>query len=260
MAQASAAGSASYPLRLWRLLRLGVHIAEAAATIFLLFPRLGSAARDRLTLCWTRRFLALLNVRLSVQGDWPSGARGALLVLNHVSWLDVFLLLSQRPVRFIAKAEVRAWPLFGWLAKRQNTLFIERSRRRDTARINQELSAALVGGDWVALFAEGTTTDGASLRHFHSSLLEPAAGGDAVLLPLALRYLNLDGSPDTRPAYCGDMTLGQSLRRILACRRIDAELIICQPLAPGEANRRLLAQQAHAAIAAALQSAKPPSL
>lgn len=253
----TAASLASYPLRLWRLLRLGVHIAEAAATIFLLFPWLSQAARDRLTLRWTRRFLAMLNIRLSFQGGWPSTGSGVLLVLNHVSWLDVFLLLSQHPVRFIAKAEVRAWPVFGWLARRQKTLFIERSRRRDTARINQELSAALAGGGWVALFPEGTTTDGASLRHFHSSLLEPAAGGHAVLLPLALRYLNPDGSPDTRPAYCGDMTLGQSLRRILACRRIDAELIICKPLANREANRRLLAQQAQAVIAAALRSGKP---
>jgi 1-acyl-sn-glycerol-3-phosphate acyltransferase len=111
-----------------------------------------------------------------------------MIVANHVSWIDIFLISSVRPTRFVAKSEIRGWPLAGWIAERAGTLFIRRDQMRDMARIDARVREVLAEGDCVGLFPEGITTEGDELRKFHSSLFEPAVANGAHVHPAAIRY------------------------------------------------------------------------
>ncbi len=246
----------SLAVRAWRLLRLGLHIARGVLTAFLVLPWGSPGLRMTLTREWSRSLLALLEVRLEVRGkplDWTS--RNTLVVANHVSWLDIYLLNAARPLRFVSKAEVRGWPVVGWLAVFTGTLFLERGKRRDTARVNDAVTRALADGDCVAFFPEGTTTDGTHIKPFLSSLLQAAVNAQSTLQPVALSYLRPDGGIDTTAAYYGDMSMLDSLRNILAQRHIRAELRLLDPIACTGKQRRELAQQAENAISSSLNLA-----
>ncbi|MCS6786986.1 MAG: 1-acyl-sn-glycerol-3-phosphate acyltransferase [Thiobacillaceae bacterium] len=239
--------------RLGRLTRLGLHILAGALTILLLFPLLTSAERERRVVAWARGLLAIVRVRVRVRGRPPAvRGEGALIVANHVSWLDIHVLHSLLPTRFVSKAEVRDWPLIGWMAARAGTLYLERAKKSDARRVNAEMARLLQAGECLALFPEGTTTDGTRLLPFYSSLFEPAVQAGARVWPAAIRYLTPDGGINRAAAYHDDVSLWQSLRRILAQDAILAEVSFLPPIAAAGLNRRQLAALAHQAIHAAL--------
>ncbi|MFA5241884.1 MAG: lysophospholipid acyltransferase family protein [Sulfuricella sp.] len=245
-------------VRAWRVARLGLHVLRGVLTAAIVLP--WSTPRLRLALAreWSSSLLGLLGIRLAIHGTPPNEAsRKVMLIANHVSWLDIYLINAVRPVRFVSKAEVRNWPVLGWFAAKTGTLFLERGKRRDTARINHAITMALSQGDCVSFFPEGTTTDGTHLRPFLASLLQPAIDAGAELRPVALRYLNSDGSINSRAAYCGDMSMMDSMRNILAQREIRAELRFLEPIACAHKTRKELARQAEAAISSALSLASP---
>jgi 1-acyl-sn-glycerol-3-phosphate acyltransferase len=208
---------------------------------------------------WSRQLLALLSVELHVEGEVPDGAAGVMLVGNHMSWLDIFAINAVRPARFVSKAEVRQWPLIGWLSVSAGTLFIERARRRDTARINDSVTAALRGGDMVAVFPEGTATDGTAVHKFHSSLLEPAITAEAAVHPVAIRYTRADGTLCTEAGYDGDKTLWDSFTSMIGQPVIHAHLDFLPPLPAGFSTRREIAQAARDAIERRLFPSVPRS-
>lgn len=250
------AAETSRLVRAGRLLRLGLHLTRGALTAAVVLPWAGPGLRLALTQEWSRGLLALFGVRLTVQGHPPdSASRNTLVVSNHVSWLDIYLLNAVRPVRFISKAEVRHWPVVGWLASVTGTLFLERGRRRDTARVNDAVTEALKNGDCVAFFPEGTTTDGSHLRPFLSSLLQAAVNSESALQPVALRYLLPEGGHDEAIAYYGEMSMLDSLRKILARSEIRAEVNFLAPIPCAGKQRRELASQAEQAISSALNLA-----
>jgi 1-acyl-sn-glycerol-3-phosphate acyltransferase len=137
-----------------------------------------------------------------------------MLAANHISWLDVYALIAVCPARFVAKAEIRSWPLLGWLSRNAGTLFIERTKRSDTARINEHIGNALTTGDRVAIFPEGTTSDGTILRHFHASLLQPAMTVAATLYPVAISYTDTAGKTSKNAPYAG-ISMLKSVLQIL---------------------------------------------
>lgn len=239
-----------------RFLRVVLHLAWGTLLAAVVFPFATQARREAIIERWSRKLLACLNVRLTVMGA-PAARSGVVFVANHISWLDVWLLHSQRACRFVAKAEVAHWPLIGWLAKKAGTLFIRREQRHHTAAINREITVALAQGACIALFPESTTSDGRQLRRFHPSLLQPAADLGAPVIPVALRYVDDAGRPDTTPAYIDQMTLMESLRRVLAAREIRAELRFLPAIATRGRSRREIARAAQAAIAAALSLPDP---
>ena len=109
--------------------------------------------RSRIIRSWAAKLLVVLNIETRVQGNVPTLAtRGVMFVSNHVSWMDVWLLLSVRPLRFISKADVRGWPVVGYLAQAGGTLFIQREKRHHTAAIVGQAEAVLTQGDCLALF------------------------------------------------------------------------------------------------------------
>lgn len=233
-----------------RIAALAVHIGLGLALAALVFPLLGMPRRDRVIGWWAQRLLRVLGVRLHAPVP-PALADGALLVCNHVSWLDIYLILATRRVHFVSKSEVRGWPVVGWLAQQTGTLFLERGRRADTARINAAMHELMTEGRWVAVFPEGTTSDGRGLKRFLPSLLQPAVELGCPILPAALRYRTLDGRYSTTPAYVDDISLWDSMLRIVSEPGLVAELHFAPPLTPA-GHRRELAAMAERAVAGLL--------
>jgi len=219
----------------------------------LFFPFYGKSRRNRAVGRWSARLLTILNVLPSLRGSPPVVAdRAAVLVANHVSWLDIQLIHSVWQVRFVAKSEVRRWPLIGWLSAHTGTLFIERGKGRHAARINQSIHAAFAQGDAIGVFPEGSTTDGRELIRFHASLLQPAVDERAMVYPVALRYRDDAGRTNVNASYVGDTTLTESIRMIFAEKAIHAELIFLPAIDATGKTRRELAAQTQTAISAAL--------
>ena len=244
---------APVPVRIYRAISLLLHLFAGMFEVAALFPFYGAFRRSRAVGRWSARLLAILNVKPSIRGTPPATTnRAAVLVSNHVSWLDIQLIHSVWQVRFIAKSEVRRWPLIGWLSARAGTLFIERGKNRHAARINQSIHAAFQQGDAIGVFPEGSTTDGTELTRFHASLLQPAVDEGAMVYPVALRYLDEAGNINVNASYVGDTTLAESLRMIFGQRTIHAELIFLPPIDAMGKTRRELAAQTQSAIAAAL--------
>ena len=238
-----------------RISLLMLHLAWGVMVAGLAFPLFKPAHRDRFIMAWSRHLLRVLGVRVQLTPA-PSLPGGALLVCNHVSWLDIYLIYAAQRVHFVSKAEVRTWPVAGWLAHKTGTLFIERGRRADTARINTEMHDLMQDGAWVAVFPEGTTSDGRALRRFMPSLLQPAVQLNCPVVPAALRYRTLDGEYSAVPAYIDDISMWQSLKQIVSEPGFIAELHFGEPILPN-GHRRELAAQAEAATAGLLGLVRP---
>ena len=201
---------------------------------------------------WAQQFLRILHVDLCVRGAAPSNDQsGGLLVANHTSWLDILVILATLPVRFVAKDEIRDWPLVGGLCKRAGTLFIQREKRSDALRVNRQIVDLVQSGKFAAVFPEGMTGDGSVLHHFHASLLQPVISTQTCLYPVAIRYSLAEDGVSHHTAYV-NVSIFQSLLKILRQPRTRAELIFCEPIAYHNLNRRELARLAEHAIASAL--------
>ncbi|MDT8364658.1 MAG: lysophospholipid acyltransferase family protein [Nitrosomonas sp.] len=202
---------------------------------------------------WARQFLGILRVDLHVRGVVPLDDRlGGLLVANHTSWLDILVMLAVLPIRFVAKEEIRGWPLLGGLCERAGALFIQREKRSDALRVNRNIIDLLRSGMFVTVFPEGMTGDGTVLHHFHTSLLQPVISTEAYLYPVAIRYLLMDGAVSRHTVYM-DISIFQSLLQILRQPQTRAELIFCEPIVCHNLNRRELARLAEQSIARVLE-------
>jgi 1-acyl-sn-glycerol-3-phosphate acyltransferase len=243
---------------LWRIARLAFHLGRGLFTAAVIFPFQTAERRNRTIQRWSVNLLGLLRVHLHVHGA-PDGRRPLMLVANHVSWLDIFAINSVIPVRFVAKAEVRAWPMIGWLSERAGTLFIERARPRDAVRINAEVAVALRSGAVFAVFPEGTTTDGSTVLKFHSSLLEPALKAGAAILPVALCYEREDGSLCREAAYDGARSAWDALVGIVSESSVIVHVCLLPHILPCNRDRRTLALEARRAISLTLFPEAPRS-
>ena len=225
----------------------------ALAILRLVFPRASADRRRALVGWWAAKLLRIVGLTVRIEGAPPlADETGAMIAANHVSWLDIFALQSVRPTRFVAKSEVRDWPIAGWIAERAGTLFIRRGLRRDVGRINEIVRRALQGGDCVGIFPEGTTTEGDELAKFHSSLFEPAVANRARVHPCAIRYEHADGSLCRAVAYVGEISFMQSLGLAIRQRGVVARLSFGEPLEAAGLPRRELAADCRASVASLL--------
>lgn len=181
-----------------------------------------------------------------------------LILSNHASWLDILIIGAVTQTVFVAKKEVAGWPVFGWLAKLQRTVFIDRERRHRTGAATQEIAERLLGGDAVVLFAEGTSSDGNRILPFRSALVgavHHAIGQSTdhqtvTVQPLSLAYVQTSGLPigralRDRVAWYGDADLIPHLIGVLASGAVDVTVSWGQPVAYGmDANRKIIAQRA----------------
>ncbi len=214
-------------------------------------PFTSSARQLALRQRWSARLLKILGIRL--HADAPFIGPGSLIVANHVSWLDIFVINAAFPTTFVSKAEVREWPLAGWLAARHETVFLRRGSRGHARIVNGEIAALLAAGRHVTVFPEGTTTDGSHVLGFHGALLQAAIEASAPLQPIAITYRLPDGQYTRAPAYDGDLSLLDSLRAIVAEPQIIARLRVGEPLSVIDLpDRKTLAHLARERIVAGI--------
>lgn len=256
MSDVQASAPAGRLRQIARSVRLVLHIISGLIQSAV-YPHVSQSAQRRMSQNWSARLLSILHVKLHCSGSPPTAEmQRVMLAANHVSWLDVYSINAICPARFVAKSEIRGWPFFGWLSHNVGTLFIERTKRSDTARINEHIAQALTIGDRVAVFPEGGTGDGTALHHFHASLLQAAVTVEAMLYPVAIRYTDAAGEISRVAPYVG-ISLLESLRRVLRERRIDVELIFGAPIDSAGKNRRELARSVEHAIASVLSLPLP---
>jgi 1-acyl-sn-glycerol-3-phosphate acyltransferase len=202
---------------------------------------------------WSARMLALLGIALRVNGTPRPGP--VLFVSNHVSWLDILAINAVHPARFVAKADVRHWPLLGWMVTCGGTLFIERERKRDALRVVHQVAEALRAGHTVAVFPEGTTSYGDVLLPFHANLLQAAIATETPVQPVALRFSDAGSAVSRAATYVGETTLTQSLWAVVMAQGMIVSVQMLPPEGTRHLDRRALAQRLQQQIAAALPGA-----
>lgn len=233
---------------LWKVLRGLWHLVRGMWTIAVHFPRLGPEQRAMRVQAWALQLLALWGIHLRVTGQ-PVLAGPALIVSNHISWLDILVIHAARYCRFVSKSDIRSWPLIGMLATGAGTLYIERSRRRDAMRMVHDMTAALQAGDVLAVFPEGTTSDGLSLLPFHANLIQSAIAAQAPVQPMSIQFRDTrSGAQTLAPCYIGDDTLVGSVWRTLTAPPITAVVHFGAPQTADGRDRRQWAAELREAV------------
>ena len=249
----------------WTLARVVLHILFALVIVGLLFPFASITRRRAFVRWWSGRVLTICRVRLHVieppvdrsghdviAAALRPGGIGAMLVMNHISWLDIFVVQSLRTARFIAKDEIAHWPLLGFLTDRTGAVFIERGKRRALREANRRVAELLVEGELVCMFPEGAVSDGTGLLPFHGNLIQPAIDAGTPVVVGGLRYRERDGRRTTATDYVGDVTLFQSIVRIARHEPLVVELHLVGVLEVATTTRHEVARSARAMIGQAL--------
>jgi 1-acyl-sn-glycerol-3-phosphate acyltransferase len=232
----------------WRLGRAVLHALAGLGIILFVFPRRSELQRNAHVQAWALKMLALLGIKLELHGR-PPATGPVLLVANHISWLDILVMHAARHCRFVAKAEVRHWPLIGRLATGGGTLYIERESRRDAMRVVHHMAESLKRGEIVAVFPEGTTSDGIALLPFHANLIQAAISADVPAQPVALSFIETaTRKTSLAPCYIGDESLARSFWRTLRGPQITAVVRYGRPQKADGKSRREWAAELRSAV------------
>ena len=235
-----------------RLIGLLAHVLGAfiAAGVF---PVMSLSAQQRFLQWWSCGLLKCLKVHHQHCGvPVPAGDVAALLVANHVSWLDIFAINVVTPACFVAKSEVRSWPVVGWLVRRSGALFIRRAVRSDTVRVNTLVGAKLQQGRAVALFPQGTSTRSGQPVQFHAPMLQSAIATGARVQPIALYYHDQNGCSHESAAYVDDMSFVQSLWKIACTPDLQVTVSYLPSVDTAGLDRRAVAAVAQQVVNEAL--------
>jgi 1-acyl-sn-glycerol-3-phosphate acyltransferase len=199
---------------------------------------------------WARGVLRVLGVKATVIGVPP---QDALIVSNHVSYLDIPLIASQVDAVFVAKAEILEWPLVGTVCRGIDTIFIRRESKRDVVTVGEEMEARLASGLGVVFFPEGTSSDGTGVLPFKPSLLEVASRDLVPVHYATVRYSVSDGDPPATEsvAWVGETPFLGHVRGLLQLSEIRAEVTFgAEPIV--DRDRKALAMRLHEHVAAAI--------
>ncbi len=216
-------------------------------TLILVSPFVGQRARLEIKRRWSGVLLTLCGVEVSHSG-LPISQGPALWVINHVSWLDIFAINHVRAAVFIAKSEIRRWPLLGWLVAGADTIFIERASRHAVQKVGRAMQDTFERGQVVGLFPEGTTSQGYDLLPFYANLFEPARRAGVPIQPVALLFFH-HGVRSDFAAFVGEENLMQNLWRVLGGKGVRIEVEFLPPVWTPETTpaptRAELGRQAH---------------
>jgi len=217
------------------------------------FPRLTSAEKTQKVKAWAHDLFELVAIKVEISGTPPLQG-SVLLVANHISWLDIVLLLSASHCRFVAKSEIARWPVLGLLTRAAGTLFIARDSPRDALRVVHHMAEELRAGAALAVFPEGTTSNGLQLLPFHANLFQAAVSAHVAVQPVALRFVDAtSGAPSLAPCYIDDDSLLDSVWRTLTAPPLRAQLHFCPPQRAEGRDRRAWAADVRSAIEATLR-------
>ena len=256
----AAAPSGGWLRLAWRAPALGLWVLGGLAWVLLIHHRLPASSQRWVVRAFARGVLLWCGVRLEPEIRGPAQPRAlvphpALVVANHVSWIDIYVAHALEPMTFIAKADIARWPVLGRLATAARTVYIERGNRQAIRGVIEAVEARFDAGERVMFFPEGTTSDGLSLLPFHSNLFVVVANRPGLpVVPLTLQYWQA-GRPSSRAAYVGEMTLVGSMVQIMRSRGLVARPIVHPPI-PGaqQMDRRALAAHAQEVIGQSMAS------
>lgn len=207
-----------------RLIRLVAHVLSGLWLVAWRFPRQSTTQKSEQIQAWAQSLLKLIAIEVEVSGVLPQQGP-MLLVANHISWLDIVLMLATSHCRFVAKSEIARWPLLGRLTRAAGTLFIARDSPRDALRVVHHMAQELQAGGLLAVFPEGTTSNGLQLLPFHANLLQAALSAHAPVQPVALRFVDThSGKPSLAPCYIDDDSLLDSVWRTLRAPGLRASV------------------------------------
>jgi 1-acyl-sn-glycerol-3-phosphate acyltransferase len=227
-----------------RGLALALWLAGGVVTVALCYPVISRRVKLALKQRWSQGLLAILGIALEVRS---APAPGTLIVANHLSWIDIYVINAVRPSAFVAKREVRQWPVIGWLCARTDTLFIRRQSAKDAQAVNRALRFRLAAGASVALFPEGTSTEGDRVLRFSAALFQSAIDAQVPVQPAAIAYRQ-HGVRSTAPCYAGETTMWESIRETLSAESLRVSIDWLPPIDPAGMDRRALADATEAAI------------
>ncbi len=219
-----------------KLLRGLWHVLVGWVTIYFRFPQLSQQQRDARVQVWAMQLLRIWGIDLEVRGQ-PVVSGPALLVCNHISWLDIVVIHATRHCRFVSKSELKNWPLVGMLATGAGTLYIHRAQRKDAMRMVKDMAQSLRDGDVLGVFPEGTTGDGIGMLPFHANLIQSAIEGEAPVQPLALQFVDAHGI-SMAARYIDDDTLLGSIWSTLNARGLKAVVNFGAPEVANGRDRR----------------------
>ena len=257
------AGSGGGPGRafryLYRVPLLLVHIVVLLPLVLLSMVPLWSGLRVRglriehlAVNLWSAGLMRIFGFRLRRFGTPLPGA--VMFVANHVSWVDIEMLHSQRMMGFVAKQEIRGWPLVGWLAARGETIFHQRGSQESMGGVMHAMLARLQAGRPVGVFPEGRTRDGSEVGPFHARIFQPAVEAGVPVQPVALRY-GPRGSAQTRVAFGARESFFANFVRLLGEPARNADICFLAPIAAGEVEgRSRIAELARDRIVAAMHA------
>lgn len=240
-----------------KYLRLLVAFAKAFAILWFKFPRASREQKLAHIQTWSRHVLEVMGIRLNIAPSstfiWPNKTQ--LLVANHVSWLDVLVIQALQPCVFVAKSEVRHWPVVGSMAHACGVVFVDRSAASSARKMVDDVGSALHHGYCVAGFPEGTSSEGHDVSLFHANLFEAAIHRDVAVLPLALRYTDArTGSLCLKAAFVGDIGFIESLHQVMGTSHLAVDVQIGKTLSPQGHSRRTLAHLSHRSVLSQLQA------
>ncbi len=244
----------------FRVTRALLHLFGALGVVAFVYPVVSKAVRLWLKQRWSHQLVSILGVKIKATARSSSeknklGTLRGLLISNHISWLDVYVIHALAPSAFVCKAEVRDWPLIGWLCVKTDCIFIERGSRIAARNTNIAIGEQLKAGIRVAVFPEGTTADGKALLPFHSALFQSAIDAQNIIQPLRISYVSYVDENCARsniPAYCGDTSLWQSLCAIACAPSITVCVDAFAEIEAKDKTRQQLSATTHQLITAAL--------
>ena len=231
------------------MLRVLGSVFSGFLTIVFVFPRLSQEKREYRVQAWAIKMLSCLAIKLVVKGK-PPVSGPVLLAANHISWLDILVMHAARHCRFVSKSDVKHWPLIGTLATGAGTLYIERESRRDAMRVVHHMAESLRSGDVLAVFPEGTTSNGVDLLPFHANLIQAAISAGSPVQPVALSFVDrTTGQTSLAPCYIDDDTLVGSIWRTLRTPNLVAVVTFGETQLAEGRDRRAWAAELRNAIA-----------
>lgn len=227
------------------LFSYGVMIAAGIFPGLKLFhsPHRAKIKRDALKTHWLKRFGAIVNLRITREGELP--ARTALIVSNHISWLDILVLGQYLPAYFVAKNDIAGWPVIGFLARQGGTIFIRRGDKQQIRETSEQMLGLLQQNSHIIAFPEGTTTLGDEIRPFHSSLFQPALSARSMIQPVAIEYT---GAARVQAPFVGEETFIAHLIRMLTMDKLEVRVSFLSAFDYSDADRQTVSRKTRAMI------------
>lgn len=242
-------------LLLWPVLRIIAHVIKGAFILITVFPFAQEARKKHHIQTWSKQLLKLFKLKLRVMhAEHLPKSGGYLIAANHISWIDIASIQSFLPCRFVAKSEVAGWPIFGWMARQTGTLFIRRDNKRHGKAIAKQLEH-LLPTEPICIFPEGTSTSGDRVLSFKTNLFESAAQTQVQTFPMAIRYRNEHQEYSDATAFIGEMTLIDSIAKMLRAKAITVELIFA-PSPAIDLDRKDLAQYCETQVRSMIEASR----